>query len=133
STVLGCAEGALDTGATHRGSCRRTLCMIPPGGGKEPEEVPMGFPGGAEQREGLGGQGGVPGFGALTTMGMDLVALACDVRDVEEEGFMEPEAQALDGDAGDLVVQGCRRGEEPLTLRHTADGRETVCGLRTHE
>jgi hypothetical protein len=49
------AEGALDTGATHRGSRRRTLGMIPPGGGQEPGGVPMGLPGGAEQREGLGG------------------------------------------------------------------------------
>ncbi len=30
------AEGALDTGATHGGGCRRALGVIPPGGGKEP-------------------------------------------------------------------------------------------------
>jgi hypothetical protein len=53
--VFRCAEGALDTGATHRGSRRRTLEVIAPGGGKEPGGVTMGFPVGAEQREGRGG------------------------------------------------------------------------------
>jgi hypothetical protein len=47
SPVLGWAEGALDTGAAHRGSRRRTLGVIAPGGRKEPGRVPMGVPGGA--------------------------------------------------------------------------------------
>jgi hypothetical protein len=46
-TVFGCAEGALDTRATHGGGRRRTWLGIPPGGGKEPGLVTMGFPGGA--------------------------------------------------------------------------------------
>src|SRR6516165_9761003 len=32
--LFGFAEGALDTGATHGGGRRRTLGVIPPGGGK---------------------------------------------------------------------------------------------------
>ena len=102
--LFGFAEGALDTGATHGGGRRRTLGVIPPGGGKEPGGVTMGFPVGAEQYEGLGGQGDVPVFGALATMDMDLEALTIDVRDLEEEGFMEPEAQARDSGEVDLVV-----------------------------
>src|SRR5262245_50392908 len=66
-------------------------------------------------------------------MDMDLEARTIDVRDLEEEGFMEPEAQALDGGAGDLVVQGGGRLQEPLDLLYTEDGGETVGGLRTEE
>ena len=131
--LFGFAEGALDTGATHGRGRRRTLGVIPPGGGKEPGGVTMGFPGGAEQRERLGGQGDVPVLGALATMDMDLEALAIDVRDLEGEGFMEPEAQAIDRGEVDLVVQGGGRREEPPDLLHTEDGGETVGGLRAQE
>jgi hypothetical protein len=82
----------------------------------------MGFPIGAEQREGLGGQGDVPVLGALTALAMDLEALAVNIGDLQGKGFMESEAQARDGGEVDLVVQGCRRGEEPLNLLHTEDG-----------
>jgi hypothetical protein len=41
------AEGALHPGATPREGRRRTWGVLPPGGGKEPGGVPMGFPGGA--------------------------------------------------------------------------------------
>ena len=47
-SLFGCAEGALDTGAAHRGSRGRPLEVIAPGGGQEPGGVPMGFPVGAE-------------------------------------------------------------------------------------
>jgi hypothetical protein len=131
--VCGGTAGALDTGATHGGGRRRTLEVMAPGGGKEPGRVPMGFPEGAEEREGIDGQGDVAVFGTLATMDMDLEALAIDVRDLEAEGFMEPEAQARDRGEGDLVVQGGGRREEPPDLLHTEDGGETVGGLRTEE
>ena len=66
--------------------------VIPPSGGKEPGGVPMRFPGGAEQREGLGGQGDVAVFGALAAMDMDLETWAIDVGDLQEEGFVESES-----------------------------------------
>jgi hypothetical protein len=103
-TLFGFTEGALDTAPTHGSSRGRALLVITPGGGKEPGLVTMGFPVGAEQREGIGGQRDVPVFGALATMDMDLEALAIDVRDLEGEGFMEPEAQAIDRGEVDLVV-----------------------------
>jgi hypothetical protein len=53
--VCGATEGALDTRATQRGGRCSTLGVIAPGGRKEPGGVPMGFPVGAQQREGLGG------------------------------------------------------------------------------
>jgi len=93
----------------------------------------MGCPGGAEESEGIDGQGDVPVFGTLPPLARDLEALASDGRDLEDEGCMEPEAHARDGGEGDLVVQGGRRGEEPLHLLHTEDGGETVCGLRADE
>ena len=93
----------------------------------------MGFPGGAEQSQGILGQGDVPVFGALAAVDMDLEALAIDVRDLQGEGFLEPEAQAVDGGAVDLVVQGGSGGKEPPDLLHTEDGGETVCSLRAQE
>jgi hypothetical protein len=91
-SLCGFAEGALDTGATHRGSRRRPWDVIAPGGGKEPGGVTMGFPGGAEQHEGICGPGDVPVFGALATMDLDLEALTIDVRDLRGESLMKPEA-----------------------------------------
>ena len=64
---------------------------------------------------------------------MDLEALAIDVGDLQEEGFMEPESQAIDGGEVDLVVEGCGRLEEPPDLLDTEHGGETVCGLSAHE
>jgi hypothetical protein len=107
--------------------------MIPPGSGKEPGGVSMGFPGGAEQGEGLGGQGDVAVFGALATMDMDLEALAIDVRDLEGEGCMEPESQAIDGGEVRLVVEGGGGREESLDLLHTEDGGEPVGGLHAEQ
>jgi len=132
-TVCGCAEGPLDTAPTHGRSRQRTLGVISPGGGKEPSLMTMGFPGGTQQREGLGGQGDVPVCGARATMDMDLKTLAIDVRDLQEEGFMQPESHAGDGGEGDLSIEGGGRLQEPPDLLHTEDGGETVCGLRTKE
>jgi hypothetical protein len=52
-TVFGCAEGALDTGATHGRGRRRAVFLIAPGGGQEPGLVTMGLPVGSQQSEGL--------------------------------------------------------------------------------
>jgi hypothetical protein len=52
----------------------------------------MGFPVGAEQREGSFGQGDVPVFGALAAVDMNLEALAINVGDLQGEGFMKPES-----------------------------------------
>jgi hypothetical protein len=64
---------------------------------------------------------------------MDLEALTIDVGDLQGESVMEPESHAIHGGAGDVVVQGCGGREEPPDLLHTADSRETVGGVSTHE
>ena len=133
STVFGGAEGALDTGPTHGGGRGRTVVVIPPGGGKEPGGVTMGFPGGAEQSQRIGGQGDIPVFGALAMVDMDLEALPVNSGDLQGKGFMEPEAQARDGGEGDLVVQGSGRLEDSPDLLHTEDSGETVRGLCPQE
>jgi len=126
SPVFGRAEGALDTGATHGIGSRRTLFLIAPRGGKEPGPGTVGVPGGAEQREGLCGQGAIPVFGARAAVDMDLEALAIDRGDLQGEACMEPESYAVDGGEGDVVVHGGGGCEEPPDLLHTADGGETV-------
>ena len=93
-TVLGFAEGPLDTAPTHWEGRGWTVEVIAPGGRKEPGRVPRGFPGGAEQSQGILGQGDVPVFGALAAVERDLEALAIEVRDLQGAGFLEPEAQA---------------------------------------
>jgi hypothetical protein len=60
-------------------------------------------------------------------------ALAVKIGDLQGEGCMEPEAQAIDRGEGDLVVQGGGGREEPSDRLHTEDGGETVCGLSAHE
>jgi len=104
--LFGFTAGPLDTGATHGRKCCRTLLLIAPGRGKEPSRVTMGLPVGAEQRAGVFGQGDVPDLGALAAVDMDLAALPVNVRDLQEEGVMKPEAPALDGREVDLVVPG---------------------------
>ena len=91
-SLSGGTEGTLDTGAAHGGGRCRTVGVIAPGGGKAPGGVPVGFPVGPQPHQGLFGQGDVAVFGALAAVDMDLEALAIDVRDLQEEGFMEPEA-----------------------------------------
>jgi hypothetical protein len=78
--------------------------VIASGGGKEPGVVTMRFPVGAQQNERLFGQGDGPVLGALAAVDMDLEALPVNIGDLQGEGFMEPEAQAIDGGAVDLVV-----------------------------
>jgi hypothetical protein len=107
--------------------------MTPPGGGKEPGGVPRGLPGGTEQREGLGGQGDGPVFGALAPLDLALEARALKVGDLQEAGCMEPEAHARDGGAGDLRMEGSGRVQEPPDLLHPEDGGETVGGVRAQE
>ena len=133
SPGFGFAEGALDTGAPHGRGCRRALFLIPPSGAKEPGLVPMGFPVGAEQRERICGQGDVPVLGPLAAVDMDLEALAINVGDLQEEGCLEPETQAVDGGEVDLVVRGGSRREEPPDLLHTEDSWKPVRSLRAQE
>jgi len=126
-------EGALETGPTHRGGGQRAVLLIAPGSGKEPGLVTVGFPVGAEQRERVFGQGDVPVLGALPAMDMDLEAAPVNIGDLKGQGFMESEAQALDGGEVDLVVPRSGRLEESPDFLHTEDGGETVDGLRAHE
>lgn len=132
-SLFGDAAGAWDTGATQRGSRRRTLGVLPPGGGKKPSGVPMSCPVGAKPREGISGQGNVAVFGALATMDMDLEALAIDIGGLKRESFVEPEAQAIDRGKGGLVGQRGGRREERPNLLDTEDGGEPVFGSCTQE
>ena len=131
--VLRCAEGALHTGATQREGRRRTLGVLPPGGGQAPGGVPRGFPGGASESQCLGGEGNVPIFGALPSVEMALEARPVDLGTLQEEGCMEPEAPARDRGEGDVVVaRGGGRQASPHFLP-TEDGGEPVCRLRAQE
>jgi hypothetical protein len=66
-------------------------------------------------------------------MDMDLEALPVNIGDLKGKGFLEPEAQAVDGGEVDLVVQGRGGHEESPDLLHAEDSRKTVGGLRTQE
>ena len=64
---------------------------------------------------------------------MDLEALAINGGDLQEEGFMEPQSQAVDGGKVDLVVEGGGSREESSDFLNTEPSGETVGGLRAHE
>jgi hypothetical protein len=66
-------------------------------------------------------------------MDMALEALAVDIRTLQGEGCMEPEAHAINGAARRLVVEGGGGRAESLALLHTEDGGEPVRGLRAQE
>jgi len=131
--VCGGAAGALDTGATHGRGSRSAVVVIAPSGGQAPGRVPGGFPVRAEQRAGLFRHGDGPVRGALPTLDLALEALAIDVSDLQGEGCMEPQPDAGDGGAGELVVPGGGGREEPPDLLHPEDGGETGGGVRAHE
>lgn len=44
---------------------------------------------------------------------MNLEALAVDVGNLQGEGVVSSESQAVEGGEGNLIVQGCGRLEEP--------------------
>ena len=78
--LCGGAAGALDTGRAAGGQVAGgRVLVLPPGGGKEPGGVTRGFPGGAEQSQGLCGQGDVPVLWRPAPVDMDLEALAVKV------------------------------------------------------
>jgi hypothetical protein len=64
---------------------------------------------------------------------MDLEARAIDVRDLEDKGFLEPEAQARDGGEVDVVVPRGGGREETPHVFNTQDGGETVGSLGAQE
>jgi hypothetical protein len=64
---------------------------------------------------------------------MHLQALAVNSGDLQEEGCVKPESQAIDRGAVDLVRQGGRRLEDAADLVKTEDRGEVVRGLRAHE
>jgi hypothetical protein len=132
-SLFGGAEGALDAGPTSRRGRRGAWVVSAPGGGKEPRGVTMGLPGGAQQRERICGERDITVLGTLASMAMDLEALSVDVRALQGEGCMEPEAQARDRGEGDLVVErGGGRQESPDCL-HTEHSGKLVCGVRAPE
>jgi len=59
-------------------------------------------------------------------MDLALEARALKVGDLQEAGCMEPEAHARDGGAGDLMMEGSGRWQEPPDFLHPEDGGETV-------
>jgi hypothetical protein len=132
-SLFGDAEGTLNTGPTHGRGCGGTLLVIPPGGGKEPGGMTVGFPVGTEQSQRICGEGHVTVLGAFPAVDMDLEALAINVRHLQVQGFMESEAQTIDGGEVDLIVEGSSRLQEPPDLLHTKDGGETMCALSTKE
>jgi hypothetical protein len=131
--LFGAPEGALDTGATPRGGGRRTLSWGAPRGRQEPGPVPVRVPGGAEPREGLGGQRDVAVLGALAAVDMALEARALARGALQAEGCLAAESQARDRGEGDLGMQGGadRRSCVPSSTRRTAGSRWAVCGRRS--
>jgi len=93
----------------------------------------MGCPVGAQQREGVHGQGHVPVFGALAAVDLALETLAIKGGDLQVQGVMEPEAPAIDRGEGDGVVErGGGRQESPHVLHTEASG-EVGGGVRAQE
>jgi hypothetical protein len=66
-------------------------------------------------------------------MDLDLEALPVTIGDLQGEGCMASEAQALDGGAGDLVMDGGSRLEDTPDFLHTEDRGEMVGGGRAQE
>jgi hypothetical protein len=85
------------------------------------------------QRQGILRQRDVPVLGALAAMPMALATLTVNVGTLQGEGFMKPEAQAIDGGKVNLMVQRWGRLEKPPALRDTEHGRKAVCGLSPNE
>jgi hypothetical protein len=66
-------------------------------------------------------------------MDMDLEARPIASGALEEEGFLEPQAQARDGGEGDLVGERGGGRQEARELCHTQDGGQPVGDLRANE
>ena len=66
-------------------------------------------------------------------MDMAREALPVNSRALKGQGCMEPEAQARDGSAVDVGVEGGSGRQEPPDLLHPADGGEAVGSVRAQE
>ena len=132
-SLCGCAEGALDPGATHRGSRRRTVDVIAPGGGKEPggcrgvvQEV-------RSSARVAAGKGTVPVFGAFATVDWTWRRWPSRSETWRERAAWSRRPKRETVGKETWLCKGVADVQESLDLLHTEDGGEPVGGLRAKE
>ena len=82
------AERALDTAAAHGSGRGGHVFVISPARRKEPGRVAMGFPGEAQERQGVMRQGDRAVLGARAAVDVEQVARAIDIAHLKGQSFV---------------------------------------------
>jgi hypothetical protein len=133
SPLGGFAESALDAAAAHGRGGGSPVFLIASACGKEPGGVAMGFPGQAQECQGLMRERDIAVLGALAAVDVDHVARAIDIAHLQGKRFVQAQPTAVDGGEGDAIVEGSGSVEETVHLFQAADSRESVFGRCANE
>ena len=99
------AESALDAAAAHGRGRGSHMFVIASARGKEPGGVAMGFPVEAQECQGRMRERDIAVLGALAAVDVDHVARAIDIAHLQGQRFVQAQPTAVDGGAGDTMVQ----------------------------
>ena len=128
-----CAESALDAAAAHGRGRGGQVFVIASRSGKEPGGVAMGFPGEAQELQGVMRQGDLAVLGALAAVDVDHVARAIEIAHLQGKRFVQAQPTAVDGGEVDTIVQGGGGIEKTVHFFPAEHSRESVCRFGSHE
>ena len=93
----------------------------------------MGFPGEAQEFQGLMREGDIAVLSALAAVDVEHVARAIDIAHLKVKRFVQAQPTAGDGGEGDAMVQGGSGVEETVHLFQAEESREAVFGRCANE
>jgi hypothetical protein len=128
-----CAARALDAAAAPGRGRQRPGLVIASARGQEPSGGARGFPGAAQEFQGLMRQGDSAVLGALAAGAVEHVARALALAHLQGQRCVPAQPTARDGGAGDALGQGGGGGEETVHRCQAEESRESVGGRGAHE
>jgi len=127
------AESALDAAAAHGRGRGGQVFVIASRSGKEAGGVAMGFPGEAQELQGVMRQGDRAVLGALAAVDVDHVARAIEIAHLQGKRFVQAQPTAVDGGEVDTIVQGGGGIEKTVHFFQAENSREAVCRFGPNE
>ena len=126
-------KGAAETIPVHGPiRSRRGIGLAGPTSGKQPDGMAMGPPMSAKYLEGWFGQGNVTIFVAFSRPNMKHHAGAIDLRYLELEAFLEPQAAGIDDGQTDTILGDLDLGQDAAHILGTENDGKFVFFGRTN-
>lgn len=127
------ADSALDAAAAHGRGRGSPVLVIASARGKEQGGVAMGFPGEAQECQGLMRERDIAVLRALAAVDVAHGARAIDIAHLQGKRFVQAQPTAVDGGAGDTLVPRGGSIEKTVPFVQAEESREAVCGLGSNE